>query len=40
MKPRPDKPRPDWDPRSETVLSGQIKAYDGMRARCPVAYSD
>jgi len=36
----PDKPRPDWDPRSDTVLSNQMKAYDAMRRRCPVAYSD
>ncbi|MBN9550402.1 MAG: cytochrome P450, partial [Alphaproteobacteria bacterium] len=36
----PDKPQPDWDPRSDTVLSNQIAAYDEMRGRCPVAYSD
>lgn len=36
----PDKPQPDWDPRSDTVLSDQIAAYDKMRSRCPVAYSD
>jgi cytochrome P450 len=30
----------DWDPRSDAVLSDQIRAYDGMRHRCPVAYSD
>jgi cytochrome P450 len=36
----PDKPRPDWAPRSDAVLSDQIKAYDAMRCRCPVAYSD
>jgi len=35
----PNKPQPDWDPRSDTVLSDQIKAYDAMRRRCPVAYS-
>lgn len=35
-----DKPKPDWDPRSGTVLSDQIAAYDAMRHRCPVAYSD
>jgi len=34
------KPQPDWDPRSDTVLADQIKAYDAMRRRCPVAYSD
>jgi cytochrome P450 len=32
--------QPDWEPRSEKVLSDQIKAYDTMRRRCPVAYSD
>jgi cytochrome P450 len=31
---------PDWDPRSDAVLADQIAAYDGMRRRCPVAYSD
>jgi hypothetical protein len=36
----PDKPQPDWDPRSDTILSNPIKAYDAMRRRCPVAYSD
>lgn len=35
-----NKPEPDWDPRSGQVLSDQIKAYDEMRDRCPVAYSD
>lgn len=30
----------DWNPRSDLVLSNQIKAYDAMRRRCPVAYSD
>lgn len=30
----------DWNPRSDLVLSNQIKAYDAMRQRCPVAYSD
>lgn len=33
-------PNPDWDPRSETVLRDQRAAYDEMRERCPVAYSD
>lgn len=32
-----DKPRPDWDPRSETVQRDQWAAYDELRARCPVA---
>ncbi|UDL90771.1 cytochrome P450 [Mesorhizobium sp. PAMC28654] len=40
MSSTPDKPKPDWDPRSDQVLSNQIKAYDAMRRRCPVAYSD
>ncbi|MGE3162959.1 MAG: cytochrome P450, partial [Burkholderiales bacterium] len=31
---------PDWDPRSEEVLRDQVAAYDGMRERCPVAYSE
>ncbi|MEO8653311.1 MAG: cytochrome P450 [Ramlibacter sp.] len=30
----------DWDPRSDEVLRDQRAAYDAMRARCPVAYSD
>jgi cytochrome P450 len=34
------KPQPDWDPRSQAVLDEQIVAYDRMRGRCPVAYSD
>lgn len=33
-------PQPDWDPRSDAVLSNQIKAYDAMRQCCPIAYSD
>ncbi|MGE0751417.1 MAG: cytochrome P450 [Variibacter sp.] len=36
----PDKPQPDWDPRSGQVLADQIRAYDAMRGRCPVAHSD
>ncbi|KLK89983.1 cytochrome P450 [Microvirga vignae] len=35
-----DIPQPDWDPRSQTVLDDQVAAYDSMRGRCPVAYSD
>ena len=31
---------PDWDPRSEDVLRDQRAAYDGMRERCPVAWSE
>ncbi|NYT72759.1 cytochrome P450 [Halomonas sp. QX-2] len=30
----------DWDPRAESVLDDQIAAYDEMRDRCPVAFSD
>lgn len=30
----------DWDPRSPEVLADPIGAYDEMRRRCPVAYSD
>jgi hypothetical protein len=40
MNSTPDTPQPDWDPRSDQVLSNQIKAYDAMRHGCPVAYSD
>ena len=32
--------KPDWDPRSETVIRDQRAAYDAMRERCPVAFSD
>lgn len=31
---------PDWDPRALGVLRDQSAAYDEMRERCPVAYSD
>ena len=30
----------DWDPRARSVQDDQIAAYDAMRQRCPVAYSD
>lgn len=30
----------DWDPRARPVLENQIAAYDDMRQRCPVAWSD
>jgi cytochrome P450 len=30
----------DWDPRDEQVLNDQCAAYDALRSRCPVAYSD
>jgi len=35
-----DKLEPDWDPRSADVLRDQRTAYDQMRERCPVAYSE
>lgn len=36
-----DDPRnPDWNPRADEVLGDQIRAYDAMRAQCPVAWSD
>lgn len=35
-----DTPQSDWDPRSEAVLRDQRAAYDEMRERCPVAFSD
>ncbi|WP_234275136.1 cytochrome P450 [Billgrantia zhangzhouensis] len=30
----------DWDPRADSVQRDQMAAYDEMRRRCPVAYSD
>ncbi|MBK5207811.1 MAG: cytochrome P450, partial [Polaromonas sp.] len=30
----------DWDPKSAPVLRDQRAAFDEMRERCPVAYSD
>jgi cytochrome P450 len=36
----PNHPTPDWDPRDAAVLRDQRSAYDAMRERCPVAYSD
>jgi cytochrome P450 len=35
-----NEPTPDWDPRDPSVLNDQRRAYDEMRERCPVAYSD
>ena len=32
--------QPDWDPESEEVQRDQRNAYDMMRERCSVAYSD
>ena len=31
---------PDWNPVSDAVLRDQRAAYDEMRERCPVAYSE
>jgi cytochrome P450 len=36
-------PRPvhdEWDPRSPAALADQVRVYDAMRRRCPVAHSD
>jgi cytochrome P450 len=33
-------PQPDWNPTSPEVLRDQRAAYDKMRHRCPVAYSE
>ena len=30
----------DWNPRDPAVLADQRRAYDELRERCPVAYSD
>lgn len=30
----------DWDPKSDEVMRDQRAAYDEMRERCPLAYSD
>lgn len=35
-----DRPGVDWDPRSDSVLDDPIAAFDTLRRRCPVAYSD
>lgn len=35
-----DSRNPDWNPRAAEVLRDQIKAYDSMRVRCPVVWSD
>jgi cytochrome P450 len=32
-------PIADWDPRAPEVLDDQVRAYDAMRERCPVAHS-
>lgn len=33
-------PPSDWNPRDQKVLDDQRRAFDEMRARCPVAHSD
>lgn len=33
-------PKNDWQPEQEALTQDQRAAYDGMRERCPVAYSD
>ncbi len=38
--PAPENSGPDWDARAEEVLQDQIPAYDEMRRRCPVAFSE
>lgn len=36
-----NEPHPrDWDPQSEEVARAPLAAYDDMRRRCPVAYSE
>jgi len=35
-----DHEKSDWDPRAQNVLDDQMKAYDEMRRKCPVAHSD
>ena len=35
-----NRPEPDWNPTSREVLRDQRAAYDEMRRRCPVAYSE
>ena len=37
---RSEKPAPDWDPFAIHETGDQRELYDGMRRRCPVAYSD
>ena len=35
-----NRPTPDWDPTSPEIQRDQRAAYDEMRRRCPVAYSE
>lgn len=39
-EPTINSPQPDWNPTSPEVLRDQRAAYDEMRRRCPVAYSE
>jgi cytochrome P450 len=36
----PHPPAPDWDPRDPVHLSDPRRTFDGLRQRCPVAWSD
>lgn len=36
----PDDRTRDWNPKDPAVLADQRRAYDELRERCPVAYSD
>jgi len=35
-----NRPQPDWNPTSREIQRDQRAAYDEMRRRCPVAYSE
>lgn len=35
-----ENPHESWDPRSPEVQSDQVRAYDELRAQCPVAHSE
>lgn len=35
-----DQPKSDWNPKAADVVRDQRAAYDAMREKCPVAYSD
>ncbi|MNV35615.1 Erythromycin C-12 hydroxylase [compost metagenome] len=32
--------RPDWNPRADDVQHNQVRAYDEVAGRCPVAFSE
>lgn len=34
------RPQPNWNPTSPEIQRDQRAAYDEMRRRCPVAYSE